>query len=174
MLHMLRLSKTLLVFLVIFLLSVTHLGAESNESGGANVETLAVASKDKPLAKSRDQLIEDKLIKAQNLSDSKTDRVRPTSIGVKAWSRMILSLLAIVLLIFGLAWLSRKLQVNRITQTNDIKVLSTLALSHKEKLITVQVENQRLLLAISPSGINKLSRLDDVSVTKSNEPSQTD
>lgn len=112
--------------------------------------------------------VQSKLLRAQNFTDSelasegKDKNSSPAlspGVGFSDWIRMLLSLLFIVGLIFILAWLVRKFNGGVLPANQDIKVLSSVSLSHKEKLITVQVEDQRLLLAVSPSGINKLTTL---------------
>ena len=104
---------------------------------------------------------ESKLSRAQGLTSSEySSSLNPKpGVGISDWLRMLLSLVFIVGLIFVLAWLVRRFNGGVLPAGQDIKVLSSVALSHKEKLITVQVEDQRMLLAVTPSGIQKLTTL---------------
>lgn len=81
---------------------------------------------------------------------------------VKSW--LISSLLVIVVgaVVFVLA---RKKQLSAFRLGGQIQVLSTLSLGMKEKLILVQVEEQRFLLGVTPQQITLISALDQSSAT---------
>jgi len=81
-------------------------------------------------------------------------------IGIGQWFRTIVSLFFVVILIFIFAWLAKKIQGKTSQLSNDIQVLSSFALSSKERLIKIQVDGKRLLLAVSPSGIQLITHLD--------------
>ena len=72
---------------------------------------------------------------------------------------MLVALLLIVLLIGALAWGLRRLNLPMMASTNKMKVESTLSLGHKEKLLIVSVENQRLLLGSTAGQITLIDRL---------------
>ncbi|MBV1869880.1 MAG: flagellar biosynthetic protein FliO [Gammaproteobacteria bacterium] len=72
---------------------------------------------------------------------------------------MLVALLLIVLLIGALAWGLRRLNLPIMAGTNKMKVESTLSLGHKEKLLIVNVENQRLLLGSTAGQITLIDRL---------------
>ncbi len=84
----------------------------------------------------------------------------PPSIGPGQWLRALVSLLFIVVLILVLAWALRRVQGGIVPDGSEIKVLSSRSLGGKERLVTIEVEGQRLLLAVSPAGIQKLASLD--------------
>lgn len=159
--------------LVVSLFASGALIAEENENSGV------YAAAEKQAQDSVSSKIHSKLLRAQGLADPEqslvgnvegsSPGVRP-GVGFSDWIRMLLSLLFIVGLIFILAWLVRRFNGGVLPSNQDIKVISSVSLSHKEKLITVQVEDQRLLLAVSPSGINKLTTLGG----KPNERSKSD
>ena len=76
--------------------------------------------------------------------------------------KMLLGLAAILLLIFFLAWLSRKMKLVQSTSNGyQIKSLATLPLTTREKLTLIEVGGKQVLLGISPGRINKLHVFDD-------------
>ena len=86
---------------------------------------------------------------------------RPAENGISSSSyiEMLVALVLIVMLIGGLAWGLRRLNLPVMAGTSKMKLESTLSLGHKEKLIIVNVENQRLLLATTGAQITLIDRL---------------
>ena len=72
---------------------------------------------------------------------------------------MIISLLMVLALIIASAWLLKKFNVSNHSVTG-MKVISSLALGNKEKLIVVQIADEQLLLAVSAQQINLIKVLD--------------
>lgn len=73
---------------------------------------------------------------------------------------MILSLLMVLILIVISAYILKKFNVTN-TQSDDIKIITSLHLSSKEKLLVVQVGEKQLLLGITAQQINVLDTLDE-------------
>ncbi|TWX54116.1 flagellar biosynthetic protein FliO [Colwellia hornerae] len=71
---------------------------------------------------------------------------------------MILSLLAVLVAIVVVAWLLKKLQVGG-TAVNGLKVVTSLNLGSKERLVVVQVGKKQLLLGVTGQQINILDTL---------------
>jgi flagellar protein FliO/FliZ len=72
---------------------------------------------------------------------------------------MILSLLAVLLAIVVVAWILKKLQVGGNSVVNGLKVVTSLNLGAKERLIVVQVGKKQLLLGVTGQQINLLETL---------------
>ncbi|MBA6233426.1 MULTISPECIES: flagellar biosynthetic protein FliO [unclassified Colwellia] len=72
---------------------------------------------------------------------------------------MILSLLAVLLMIVVVAWILKKFQVGGRSVVNGLKVVTSLNLGTKERLIVVQVGKKQLLLGITAQQINLLETL---------------
>ena len=76
-----------------------------------------------------------------------------------------LGLIFILLLIFSMAWFMRKMGYSNISGQDNLKILATLNLGQKEKIVLLQVgtqENrQQLVLGITASQINTLHVLKD-------------
>jgi flagellar protein FliO/FliZ len=72
---------------------------------------------------------------------------------------MILSLLFVLAIIIGSAWLLKKFQ--GVTQhSSDLKVITSLSLGTKERLVVVQVGEKQLLLGLTGQQISLLDTLD--------------
>ncbi|WP_440056198.1 flagellar biosynthetic protein FliO [Pseudoalteromonas sp. T1lg65] len=72
---------------------------------------------------------------------------------------MILSLGLVVLLIFGLAYLVKRMNPNLVSQ-KDFKVIRSLALGPKERLLVVEIDDRQHLLGVTPGSINYLYQLE--------------
>ena len=82
---------------------------------------------------------------------------------------MIVSLLLVLFAIVIAAWLLKKLQVGGNT-VNGLKVITSLNLGSKERLVVVQVGEKQLLLGITGQQINLLDTLDEPIEIKSGVP----
>lgn len=71
-----------------------------------------------------------------------------------------LGLFAVIALILGMAWLARRVGLVRHgTGTASIKVVNSLALSPRQKVVTVEVGDTWLVLGVSPNEIRPLHTL---------------
>lgn len=71
------------------------------------------------------------------------------------------SLLLIVGLIFALAWLVRRFGgAGALGASSSMRVVSSLNLGAKEKVVVVKVGDQQLLLGVTPHQITKLAEVD--------------
>lgn len=68
----------------------------------------------------------------------------------------ILSTLAVLALIFVLAWLLKKTRLVRGMAGGRIQVVSQLGLGPKERVVEIEVEGRNILLGVTPSSINYL------------------
>ncbi|MDA8114151.1 MAG: flagellar biosynthetic protein FliO [Acidithiobacillus sp.] len=103
-----------------------------------------------------------------------------TSVGMGAdsafsWSAILqlFSALVLVLLIFfGVVWLLKRLQPGLVGgQVGGMRVVSSLSLGTRERLLLVQVGEQQLLLGVTPAGITLLHTLETtLPDTTSNSP----
>jgi flagellar protein FliO/FliZ len=82
---------------------------------------------------------------------------------------MIVSLLAVLVAIVIVAWLLKKLQVGG-TSVNGLKVVTSLNLGSKERLVVVQVGKKQLLLGVTGQQINILDTLAEPIEVKSGVP----
>jgi len=82
---------------------------------------------------------------------------------------MIVSLLFVLIAIFIVAWVLKKLQVGGST-VNGLKVVTSLNLGSKERLVVVQVGKKQLLLGVTGQQINMLDTLAEPIEVKSGVP----
>lgn len=88
-------------------------------------------------------------------------RAEATVPGVAASSYLqaTLALLLIVGLLFGAAWLARKVSGGKIFGQGNLKVIGGVALGPRERLVLVEVEDTWLVIGIVPGQIRTLHRL---------------
>lgn len=81
-----------------------------------------------------------------------------------------LGLLAVVAVIYGCAWLIRRMNGMTGMNNNAIKVVSVLAIGARERIALVEVGGQQILLGITPSTIRTLQVFDQPVVDSANPP----
>ncbi|WP_298171572.1 flagellar biosynthetic protein FliO [Acidithiobacillus sp.] len=94
---------------------------------------------------------------------------------VFSWSailQLFSALILVLLLFFGVIWLLKHLQPGLASgQLGGMRVVSSLPLGTRERLLLVQVGEQQLLLGVTPAGITLLHTLETVLPdTTSNAP----
>jgi flagellar protein FliO/FliZ len=73
----------------------------------------------------------------------------------------LLALFAVLALIIGLAWLLKRLPGSSLRSNEQLRVVSSLALGQRERLLVVQVGQQQLLLGVTAQSITPLHTLAD-------------
>ena len=74
--------------------------------------------------------------------------------------QVALALIAIVAVVYALGYVARRMQgMGGMVSSSDkcVKVIESTYLGPKERLVVVEVAGQRLLLAINPQSITKIS-----------------
>jgi len=84
-----------------------------------------------------------------------TDAATPTTDIVS----MVLSLGLVVVLILVLAFFVKKLNPN-LTNNDEFKVIRSLPLGSRERLMVVEIDNAQHLLGVTPHSINYLHKLE--------------
>ncbi len=70
------------------------------------------------------------------------------------------SLVAVVVLIFALAWLLRKMRLPVLGNQKGLAVIRQIPLGTKERVAVVMAGKEQFLIGITPQSINLISRLD--------------
>lgn len=70
----------------------------------------------------------------------------------------LLSLGFVLALIFGLGWITRRLQKLRGVQGAELHIESGIQLGPKEKLVLVKVHGQEFLLGVAPGSVQLMHR----------------
>ncbi|GEM_PF-7020699 len=71
-------------------------------------------------------------------------------------------LIIILLMIFMLAWLMKKMGYSQMAAQGQLKIIASLNLGQKEKIAVIQVGQQQLLVGMTATQINTLHVLDEV------------
>lgn len=75
--------------------------------------------------------------------------------------RVVLSLIAVVVMILAVGWLTRRMQARVRPGGHRVRCLETLAVGVKEKVLLLEVGEQQLLVGASPAGLRTLMVLDE-------------
>jgi len=89
-------------------------------------------------------------------SENKID-FSESAVNVSIFLKMFLGLTAVVVLIFVLAWLTRKMKlVQNFASGYQIKNLASLSLTSREKICLIEVGDKQMLVGVAPGNINSL------------------
>ncbi|AQQ00562.1 MULTISPECIES: flagellar biosynthetic protein FliO [Pseudoalteromonas] len=72
---------------------------------------------------------------------------------------MVLSLAAVLVLILVLAYFVKKLNPN-LVNSDEFKVIRSLPLGSRERLLVIEIDNTQHLLGVTPQNINYLHKLE--------------
>ena len=81
-------------------------------------------------------------------------------IGVSNYVQMLFGLFAIVIFIFAVAWLIKRMGTLNPNHSNNLKIIAGLSVGQREKIVVVQVMDEQLLIGITQSNIQLLSKLE--------------
>jgi len=100
---------------------------------------------------------------------AKSDQVLSDPIGASHFFQMFLGLFLIVLLIFGLAWLIKRVNSFQGNVNGALKVLSMMSVGQKEKIVLIQIGKKQLLVGVAQGNINTLLILDELIENRTSE-----
>ena len=110
----------------------------------------------------------------KNIVTSQTEKlgVKPSSqqskptlennaeIGVTNYVQMLFGLFAIVIFIFAVAWLIKRMGTLNPNHSTHLKIVAGLSVGQREKIVVVQVMDEQFLVGITQSNIQLLNKLD--------------
>ncbi len=73
--------------------------------------------------------------------------------------KLTLALVFILLLIFGLAWMMKKMQLTQHSQNGLINIVSAISVGQRDRIALIQVGDEQILLGLTPGRIEKLHTL---------------
>ena len=79
--------------------------------------------------------------------------------GAASVVQMVFSLIAVVAIILGLAWMTRRMQIVRGASGNELSVRATLAVGLKERVVIVEAQGQQFLIGVAPGQVSILKAL---------------
>jgi flagellar protein FliO/FliZ len=71
----------------------------------------------------------------------------------------VLALLAVLALVIGLGWLLKRMPGSGFRPAEGMKLVASLSVGAKERVVVVEVNGQQLLLGVTAGGINTLHTL---------------
>jgi flagellar protein FliO/FliZ len=72
---------------------------------------------------------------------------------------MVFSLIAVVAIILGLAWMTRRMQLMRGATGSELSVRASLSVGLKERVIIVEAQGQQFLIGVAPGQVSMLKAL---------------
>jgi flagellar protein FliO/FliZ len=79
--------------------------------------------------------------------------------GASSVVQMVLSLVAVVAVILGLAWMTRRLQGLRANSNGELRVKATLAVGMKERVVLIEAAGRQFLIGVAPGQVRLLDAL---------------
>lgn len=70
--------------------------------------------------------------------------------------QLVLGLIVVVLCIIALAWFAKKMNSFQSLADDSLKIVSTISMGTRERIVLLQVGEEQLLVGVSPGQINKL------------------
>ncbi|MBB4132168.1 MULTISPECIES: flagellar biosynthetic protein FliO [unclassified Xanthomonas] len=91
---------------------------------------------------------------------------KATQVGAQAPSSpslfgAVFALLLVLALIVGLGWLLKRMPGSGFRNTEGLRMVTSLAVGAKERVVVVEVNGQQLLLGVTAGGINTLHTLSE-------------
>jgi len=110
------------------------------------------------------------LAEAGKFADPQAVNSLPVS-GVSSVGYVTMALALVLALIYGAAWLLRRVKTfNGITK-NSMNVVEAISVGPKERVVLVRVKDQQVLLGVSPGRVNMLLDMGKVADMPANESS---
>jgi flagellar protein FliO/FliZ len=104
--------------------------------------------------------------------NSTSEQVLSDSISTGHFFQMFFGLLLVIILIFGLAWLIKRINNFQGGMNDVLKILSIISVGQREKVVLIQVGEQQLLIGVSTGMVNTLLVLDEVVENKVSDNNQ--
>src|SRR5690606_30731110 len=97
----------------------------------------------------------------------------PAAVGAGSLAQVTFSLLLVLAVVFGAAWLTRRLRGVGRFGNGALQVVTDIAVGTKERVVLVQVGKQQLLLGVAPGRVNTLHVLDEPVAPQTSNPMGT-
>lgn len=95
-----------------------------------------------------------------------TNKSAPPQSGLGTVSSVSAALIAVLTLVFVLAWAMRRFKLPGMGNAQHMRVLQGVALGAKERAVLLQVKNRQLVIGIAPGTVNLLCDLGEVAETE--------
>ncbi|EIK45943.1 flagellar protein FliO [Cellvibrio sp. BR] len=85
-----------------------------------------------------------------------------------------MALFGIIVLIFAISWFVKRFGQGGFTQNQHIKIIATMPLGTRERIVLIEAGGQQLLLGITAAAINTLHVFNEPVVLPEREPGTSD
>lgn len=137
----------------------------ASEQSGAKAEVIIAASEQQVAAANNNDLTStpaedsaDKQVEATRPAALRSNNERPNA-GISL-GKMALSLLIVVLVVLALGWTFKKLTL-RLPGSKHIKIISSLPLGPKERLLVIEIQGKQRVLGVTSQQVNMLFELEN-------------
>jgi len=84
--------------------------------------------------------------------------------------KLLSALLFIIVLIFGFAWLMKKMQLTQHSSNGLIRIVAAISVGQRDRIALIQVGDEQILVSMSPGKIKKLHTLKTALSTHETNP----
>lgn len=95
-------------------------------------------------------------------------------IGAGQWIKLLLGMAAILLLIFGSAWMVKRLGGMSASGGGTIKVLAVLPLGTRERVALIEVGGQQILIGVTAQQVTTLHTFSEAVVKATDNPKNSE
>jgi len=114
--------------------------------------------------------LEEKAATKTGISAFKSTGVENPALSTGSYLQVILGLVFVVLLIFALAWLVRRMGRLQSVIGGSMKLLGGLSLGQRERAVLVQIGETQMLLGVAPGSVRTLHVFDEPVVSATASP----
>ena len=107
-------------------------------------------------------LFADFVYAASNVKDKAIPSLTNEPIGVGNYIQMFFGLFLVVAIIFGMAWLMRRLGSVNGTAEGNLKVLGGVSVGQRERVVLIQAGKTQLLIGVAPNMVRTLHVMDEL------------
>jgi flagellar protein FliO/FliZ len=156
-------KNTLLAFNCLSLLILLSVSVYADETlVETENETQIIQEQNKPQNKLSDEKQKYSFLSKPLLSNASNQITKKDTSANKDALNVFLGLIVILVMIFSLAWFMKKMGYSNVTGQGQLKIIASLNLGQKEKIVLIQVGKQQLLVGMTATQINTLHVLDEV------------
>ncbi|TDU25802.1 flagellar biosynthetic protein FliO [Panacagrimonas perspica] len=87
--------------------------------------------------------------------------------------QMVLSLVAVVAVILGLAWMTRRMQGLRGASNGALRVKATIAVGMKERVVLIEASGRQFVIGVAPGCVNLIGAVEAQIDDASRSPGET-
>ncbi len=148
-------NKIIFIISLVLLANLSYADVVKNKGSNENKQSISKVKKDNihsPLS------VKDPKEKTEK---NKTGSLETHSqVGVSSYLQMILGLFGVIVFILVIAWLAKRMGGLNSTHSTNLKVIAGLNVGNREKIIVVQVMDEQLLVGVTQTNIQLLSKLE--------------